>query len=210
MKTRLFILFIIFGLGFGIHPLQAQEHSVRLNLGYNYSFPLGTMKSDLISHSSPRGFAGSIGYNLTPQWAVGAEFGFQDYYQKYPRQVYNTNKAQQISGVMSNSVQVIPIMARVEYSPLLAENSKIRPYASLAAGINMVDFNQYLGMFKNQGRTSVNFGFHTGLGLRAIPGKTDKWGIDVGGDYSYAPYNKLGVKNLDNVNVHAGIFIRLQ
>lgn len=210
MKTRVSILVILAMVTLGIAPVKAQDHPVKFHLDYNFSFPVGSMTSGFISNTSSRGFLGSVTYDLTPHWTIGGQFGFQDYYQKYPRRVYNTDKTQQISAVMSNSLQTIPVMARVEYQPLLSSQSRVLPYVSLATGINLVSYNQYLGVFSNQQQSTLNFRAQAGLGARMSLGKTGKWGIEAGGSYVVSPYNKFGVKDLNNLNAHAGIYLRLQ
>lgn len=206
MKFKLFFSLCIFMmLGF---KGRAQESNLSLNLNYNYSFPLSQFNHDLVKDASPRGFTGNLMYKVNPVISLGVGMGYQDYYQRFPREVYNYGKSQQISAVMTNSIQTIPIMARVEYSPLKMETGYIKPYVSIAGGLNMINYNQYLGQFAS---SSSNTGFRAqaGLGVKIPFTKSGGWGVDLGGTYDYAPYKKFGFKDLNNANVHGGIYFAL-
>lgn len=187
---------------------KAQDSRVTLNLNYNYSFPIGEFKSGLVSDHSPRGFTGNLMYQINPLIGVGLGVGYQDYYQKYPREVYNTGKNEQISAVLTNSLQTVPILARAELFPLATSQTKIAPYISVATGLNFVDYSQYLGQFATSD-TRAGFRLQGGLGVR-IPVLQGKGGFDVGGSYDYAPYKHFGLKDLNNVNVHGGLYIQLK
>lgn len=188
---------------------KSQDSKVSLNLNYNYSFPLNDFKSNLVENSSPRGFSGNIMYEINPIISVGLGTGYQDYYQRFPRQIYNYGKSQQLSAVITNSVQTVPVMARAEISPFANTLTAIKPYLSVAVGANFINNTQYLGEFANP---SSNTGFiaQGGLGVKVPFSKINGWGVDIGGSYDLAPYNQMGYKNLDNVNVHAGIYLNLR
>lgn len=203
------ILIGLFGLLTAGFSAQSQDSRMSLNLNYNYSFPVSNFKSDLVSHASPRGFKGNVMYRFNPLISAGLDFGYQDYYQKYPRQVYNYGQTQQISAVVSNSIQTIPVMARLEVQPFSNTMTSIRPYASVAAGVNFISNNQYLGEFSNASN-SVGFIAQGGLGLKIPFVKSNNLGADIGGTYNYAPYNKFGYKDLSNLNVHAGLYFNIE
>jgi len=203
------ILIGLFGLLTAGFSAQSQDSRMSLNLNYNYSFPVSNFKSDLVSHASPRGFTGNVMYRFNPLISAGLDFGYQDYYQKYPRQVYNYGQTQQISAVVSNSIQTIPVMARLEVQPFSNTMTSIRPYASVAAGVNFISNNQYLGEFSNASN-SAGFIAQGGLGLKIPFVKSNNLGADIGGTYNYAPYNKFGYKDLSNLNVHAGLYFNIE
>lgn len=203
------ILSCLFGLFLWGFAAQAQESNLSLNLNYNYSFPVSNFKSDLVQDASPRGFTGNIMYEVNPKIKVGLGVGYQDYYQRKPRALYNYGKSQQISAVMTNSIQLVPVMARLEFDPLALSMAAVRPYISLAAGANFINYSQYLGQFAS---TSANTGFRgqVGLGVKIPFMKSGGWGADLGGTYDYAPYKKYDLKDLNSVNVHAGLYFRLK
>ena len=182
--------------------LIAQKNPLTLELNYNYSMPLSGFKSDLVSNSSPRGFRGSIMYPFNNKIAAGVQFGFQDYYQKYARGTYHSGPSQDISAVISNSIQTTPIIVKAKYYPLT--ESYVKPYISAGAGGNLVNFKQYFGEF---GSTQTNFGFlaEAGVGVMVPFKKMSTSGFFIGGTYDYAPYNKNGYKDLNSINFQAGV-----
>lgn len=209
MKIRNIIIAI---LAFQLPALytQAQTHEkVHMNLNYNLGFPVGSFNNDLVQDASSRGFTANVLYSLTPKWSVGLGVGYQDYYQKQGRQLYKYGESKDISAVVTNSIQLIPIMAKVQFSPLGASGSVLRPYASLAAGAHFINNDQYLGQFAN-GNASTGFVAEGGLGMRIALGKSRDVGIDIGGTYNYAPYNKFNYSDLNSVNVHAGVYFPLK
>ncbi|MCC7402359.1 MAG: outer membrane beta-barrel protein [Chitinophagaceae bacterium] len=207
MKNK--ILICLFGLLTAGFSAKSQSSRMSLNLNYNYSFPVSHFNSDLVNNGSPRGFTGNMMYHINPLISVGLDFGYQDYYQKYPREVYNYGQTQQISAVLYNSVQTIPVMARVEVTPFSKTLTSVRPYVSAAAGANFISNTQYLGEFSNPSN-STGFMAQGGLGVKVPFVRYNSWGADIGGTYNIAPYNKFGYKNLDNLNVHAGIYFNIE
>lgn len=188
-------------------PAAAQNQPLKLELNYNYSIPTGNFKNDIVSDNSPRGFMGSLMYPFSAQLSAGLAYGFQDYYQKYPRQLYHLSSTQDISAVLSNSVQVTPILIKAKYFP--ASASFFKPYLSLAAGGNIIDYKQYYGEF---GSSQSKFGFRAEAGLGAlIPfKKTGTSGINIGATYDYAPYHNNGFRYLNSINLQAGIELQLR
>lgn len=203
MKYKIFIslcIMMMFGL-----TAKSQESNLSLNLNYNYSFPTGEFSKDLVNDASPRGFTGNLMYRINPMISLGLGVAWQDYYQRYDREVYNYGKSQQISAVLTNSIQTIPIMARLEYRPL---KSAVSPYVSLAAGLNLINYDQYLGQFASS-TSSTGFRAQAGIGVKIPFTKSGGWGIDLGGNYDYAPYKKFDFKDMNSLNVHGGIYFTL-
>jgi len=187
--------------------VNAQKRNLNLNLNYNYSIPVSGFNADLISNSSPRGFDGALMYGFTDKLQGGLSFGFQDYYQKYPRAVYPFGKTQDVSAVVSNSIQTTPVMLKAKYAPL--NTSFIQPYVSLGAGINIIDFKQYLGEFGSS-ETNAKLVAQGGLGVTIPFGKMKTSGINVGADYNYAPYKKYNYNDFNSVNFQAGVYFRIK
>lgn len=207
MKTKYFLMMaalILFGT-----VAKSQQMPLKLNLNYNYSFPLSSFNKDLISDASPRGFTGNLMYSVNPKIAVGLGIGYQDFYQKNGRQLYKSGQSQDISAVLTNSVQMIPVTARMEYNPMGASASLIQPYIALAAGFNFVNYDQFLGQFVNRA-SGTGFRALAGVGVKIPFGKTSGWGADIGANYDYAPFKKWGLKDLNTANVHVGFFLSLK
>jgi hypothetical protein len=193
---------------FALHA-NAQKREWKLDLNYNYGFPLGSFKNDIISNASPRGFSGSFMYGISRKFDLGLYAGYQDYYQKYPRAVYQTDNHEVTSGVLSNSIQSMPILLKAGFSPLGETHAPVKPYITVGAGYTIINFTQYLGEF---GGTTTNGGFSAmgSAGVKIPFGKYSSSGVNIGADYNYVSYNKYGYNNLNNVSVHAGVFFPLR
>lgn len=198
-------LFILFMSICFTYTAGAQQGTVKLGLNYNYSFPLSGFKNDIIKHSSPRGFTGDVMYSFNNKFSGGLAFGFQDYYQKYPRVIYHSG-GQDVSAVLSNSVQTTPLLLKGNY--FFMPTSFLHPYVSLGAGVNIINFKQYLGEFGSND-THAGFLAEGGVGLMIPFRKTGTTGFNIGASYNYSPYNKDGYKNLNSANIHAGLVFEL-
>lgn len=201
------IILTALGIIFVSQPVLAQKNTVKLDIDYNYSLPVGGFKSDIVNNNSPRGFMGNLMYAFSDKLSAGLGFGFQDYYQKYPRALYPLGKTQEVSAVLTNSIQTTPVLLKAEYFPL--NTSYVKPYASLGAGVNIIDFNQYLGEFGSS-QTNARFLAQGGLGLMIPFKRFSASGFNVGATYNYAPYNMNGYHDLNNVNLKAGITVNLK
>jgi len=186
---------------------KAQDGKLKLHLNYNYSIPVGGFNSDLVSNTSPRGFNGSLLYTFNNNWEGGLSIGYQDYYQKYGRSVYALSKTQDVSAVLSNSIQTTSALLTARFSPL--NTGSVKPYIAVGAGVNIIDFRQYLGEFGSE-QTNVGFLAQGGLGVTIPFGRLKTSGIDVGANYDYSPFNKYGYTDLNNVNAHVGVFFQVK
>ena len=201
------IILTALGIIFISQSVSAQKNAFKLDIDYNYSLPVGGFKSDIVNDNSPRGFMGSLMYVFSDKISAGLGFGFQDYYQKYPRALYLLSKTQEVSAVLTNSIQTTPVLLKGEYFPLTG--TYLKPYVSLGAGANIIDFNQYLGEF---GSSQTNTGFlaQGGLGLMIPFKKFSSSGFNVDANYNYAPYNENGYHDLNNFNFLTGVTINLK
>ncbi|MEP7230398.1 MAG: outer membrane beta-barrel protein [Ginsengibacter sp.] len=181
---------------------SAQKGALQMNLNYNYGIPSGSFNSDLVSNSSPRGARGSIMYSFTDRLSAGIESGYQDYYQKYPRDLYHLPNSQDVSAVLTNSIQNTPFLLKARYS--LLPNAPVKPYVSVGAGANMINFKQYLGEF-GSAHSNVGFLAQGGLGVIIPFRKNGSSGINIGASYEYAPYKKNGYDNLNTIDLQAGV-----
>lgn len=188
---------------------EAQKGKVKLNLNYLYSVPSGSFKNDIISDASPRGVNGELMFGINNKWSAGLSLGYQDYYQKYSRDVYTTGDHEVTSAVLSNSVQTMPVLAKALYTPLAGSKAFIQPYISLGTGISVVDFSQYLGEF-GSAATSANFTVQGGAGIMVPFKKNSNAGFNLGAGYNYTAYNKFGYSNINSLAFNAGIHIPLK
>jgi hypothetical protein len=202
------IFSIIILSAFALHT-SAQKGEWKMNLNYNYSLPIGNFKNDIISKSSPRGFSGDFIYGINDRFSAGIYGGYQDFYQKYPRNLYQTDHHEVTSAVLSNSIQTIPILAKGKFMPLGGKHALVQPYLSVGAGASIINFSQYVGEF---GGTSTNGSFTAqgGAGVMIPFGRYSIAGLSVGADYNYIAYNKYGYNNLSNIGFHAGVYFPLR
>lgn len=190
-------------------PAAGQERTT-MGIQYQYGLPMGDFKKNLIKEGSPRGASIDIQYALNPRWRVGGGLGYQDFYQKNPRQTYKMSDGSDISAVVSNSVQSTALMAKASFLPLGADSSRLQPYISLGAGANMVQYNQLLGEFASSDDVWVRFAAQAGAGIQYAVGGKGKTALSLGVMYHYMPLNGAGVKNLNNLAVQAGLRFALR
>ena len=186
---------------------QAQYHNdLQFNVNYNVNIPSGSFRN-FITNPAYKGFTAGLAYPITSQLRVGLSVGYNDYYQKYPRQVYSEGAGSDISAVVSNSVQQMPLLATVDYT--LLKKGFIRPYIGAGAGVNFVSFDQYLGEFDNP-QSSAHLAVRGEAGILIPLSSYSATAIRIGGSYNYAPYNKDGISDLNNWGIHAGVSIPIR
>jgi len=199
------LLILLLTIGLNVH---AQQPGLHLNLNYSYAIPLGSFKTDVISDNSPRGVTGDLLFGINSKIAVGLGLGFQDFYQKYPRDLYQTGDHETTSAVLSNSIQVMPLLAKAEAYPL-GSKSAIQPYISAGAGLGVISFTQYLGEFGGSDN-SAGLMLQGGAGLKIPFGVTHNAGFSVGANYNMVTYKKNGFNNFNNLNLQAGVYFPLR
>ena len=199
-------LFLLLALGLNVH---AQQHELQLNLHYSYAMPLGNFKNDVISNNSPRGVTGDLLYGINNKISVGLGLGFQDFYQKYPRDLYPTGDHETTSAVLSNSVQIMPVLAKAEVYPFNGKRSAIQPYISAGAGLGIISFTQYLGEFGGTDN-SAGLMLQGGAGFKVPFNATGSAGFSLGANYNMVNYKKNGFDNFNNVNFQAGLYFPLR
>jgi outer membrane protein W len=205
MKTqfRLALLLITSVLFLTYIPVttRAQERTLQFDINYAAGIPSGSFKSDAVDKASFRGWTANLLYNITDKISVGLGTGFQDFYQKYPRAVYKLDGGE-VSAVLTNSIQTIPILAEFQYRFL--PGNIIQPYVGVGVGGNMIVFDQYLGEFDNS-KSSFKFAARPEAGVFIPFRKDGPAGIHVFGAYNYMPYKEDGVDNLNNWGAGVGV-----
>lgn len=182
---------------------------VTMKLNYNMAMPVGSLKNDYISNTSFRGAFGEIGYWFNPKVSLGLGVGYQSYYQKYGRQVYKLEDNQSVSAVLSNTLEVMPVTINGTYLPLGGSTAVVQPYVTLGAGLNLVNYRQYLGEFSD-GKPNGAFTANAGAGVFIPVNKSKSTSVQLGASYSLTPYNRNGLTSLNNVGVNAGIVFPLK
>ncbi|HEX9510878.1 MAG TPA: OmpW family outer membrane protein [Puia sp.] len=177
------------------------QNELQMSLDYNVNIPTGSFR-DFVTHPAYKGFTAGLAYPLNDQLSLGLSFGYNDYYQKYPRQVYPNGKGSDISAMLSNSIQQLPLLVTANYA--LLKRGAVRPYVGAGAGLNFVNFDQYLGEFDNpHSMTKLALRGEAGI-LIPLSGYSST-ALKIGGSYNYAPFNSYGVSNLDTWGIQAGI-----
>lgn len=188
---------LLFGMG-----AFSQQNDLTLKLNYSLAVPTGSFK-DVIGNTSYRGFGAEVMYHINNKVSAGLETGSQDFSQKYPRQLYKMADGSDISAVLSNSVQTVPILIKGQYN-FLPGNS-IQPYVALGVGGNLITYRQYVGEFSSDNKTSFGFAARPEAGIYVPFGKNSGAGFSIGAGYSYMPFKYNGITSLDNFMAKAGI-----
>jgi hypothetical protein len=187
--------------------LAQRNQPFTLALNYNVAVPVSETFKDYVSKTSFRGFQGAILYRLDEQFRLGLQVTFNDFYEKYGRQVYKTSDGADISAVLSNTLQSLPVLVKGEYS--FGKPAGIRPYIGLGAGINFVNFDQYYGEFQYS-KYSTKAAFSGDLGVLIPFSSGSNYGARVSTSYNLTPFNEEGIKNITTWNVQAGIVVPLR
>jgi len=204
MRTRILLTITTGLLFFTVMPfaLQAQERELQLDINYGIGIPSSSFKTDAIDKTSFRGWTANAMYNISNNISIGLGVGYQDFYQKYPRGIYKTSEGGEISAVISNSIQTLPVLAQVQYR--FMPGSMVQPYIGVGAGANFVTFDQYLGEFGSS-TSDIKFAVRPQVGLFVPFRKDGPAGIHLYGNYNYLPYKMNGVDNLSNWGAGIGV-----
>ncbi|HMH22264.1 MAG TPA: outer membrane beta-barrel protein [Puia sp.] len=177
------------------------QNALQMSIGYNVNIPSGDFRN-LVTNPAYKGFTAGLAYPLNDRFSLGLSFGYNDYYQKYPRQVYDDGKGSNISAVVSNSIQQIPLQITANYT--LLNKGFIRPYIGGGAGVNFISFDQYLGEFDNP-ESSTRLSLTGEAGFFIPLSRYSSTALKIGASYNYVPYHENGIANLDTWGIHAGI-----
>jgi hypothetical protein len=187
------------------------QNKLKLELSYNVSTPLGSFKNDYIKNTSYRGATGELSYAFNPKFSLGLHTGYQNYYQKFDRQTYKLEGNETVSAVVSNSMDIMPVLLRGTFYPMGAsETAKVHPYISGGAGVNLVNYGQYLGEFGGT-EGSTAFAAQAGAGVLIPFGrKINQTGFKLGATYNYSTYNRNDVSKLNTMGFNAGVVFGLR
>lgn len=202
-NNKIFFSLIIFL--FSALIVKAQKGENNFNISYNAAFPTGSFKN-IVSDNSYRGFNAGILHGISDKVSVGLATGFQDFYQKYPRQLYKLSDVSDLSAVVTYSIQTIPILAELKYN--FTPRATIQPYAAIGAGANLIAYDRLFGEFGNK-KAKIGFAAQPELGLQ-IPFTKGGAGFIIGASYNIMPFKQDDLKNLNNIGVHAGFNIPMR
>ena len=183
------------------------QQELKLAVNYNTATPLGASFRDYVNNTSFRGIQGSVLYDLMDHFRFGMQASYNDFYQKHERQVYKTTDGSDISTVLSNTLQSAPLVVKGEYSIL--NRGYIKPYIGLGAGLDFVNYDQWLGEFEYN-KHYIKPAFTGDAGLLIPFNRNSRYGIRLSTSYNLMPFKEEGIKNLDSWNVQAGISVPLK
>lgn len=190
-------------------PYYSSGNSAVFQLRYGIGFPLGGLKEN-VTNTSFNGWDASLMFPIGQHFSLGLGVEYQDFYQKYPMATYEYgDKSSNISAVVSNSIQNIPILLKGAYK-FLSPQAAIQPYISAGVGINAVSYRQYLGEFSSVDQSSGKLALNGEAGILIPVTRNHKFGFNLAAEYSYLPYNELGVNNLNFWGVKGGVYIPLR
>jgi hypothetical protein len=184
---------------------MAQQGRFKIDLNYQVGLPIGNLK-DVVEETSWRGGEIAFMYGATDALSVGLAFGSQDFYQKYPRTIIHSS-GQDISAVISNSIQTMPVMAKA--SMKLSPMGPVQPFVSLGAGANIIQYRKFYGEFVDN-RSTVGFVAQPSVGIHVPFGKRSGAGFHIAGGFNYMPFKYNDVDGLHHGVVKAGVSIPLQ
>ncbi|MGN6165513.1 MAG: outer membrane beta-barrel protein [Flavisolibacter sp.] len=191
---------------FSFSVLHAQKGETSLSIEYNVGLSMGSFK-DNVSNTSFRGFQAAVLHGLSDKFSIGFGTGFQDFYQKNPRQLYKLSDGSDVSAVVTHSIQTIPLLVTGKYN--FTAGGAIQPYVALGVGGNMISYAELLGQF---GGTQTKFGFaaRPEAGVYIPFNKKGESGLTLGASYNIMPFSQDNFSNLNFVGLHAGISIPLR
>lgn len=202
-KQYLMTAALLFGLAAGAQ----QKGKTQLDLQWNAALPQSSLKT-IVSDHSFRGMKASILYGVSNNLSVGLGTGFQDFYQKYPRQLYNLSDGGELSAVRSFSIQTIPVLATAKWA--FTPGATVQPYAAVGVGGNLVSYNDYAGEFSLDQRSKFGFAARPEAGIYVPFKKGGETGITVGASYNIMPFNTNDVTNLNHIGIHAGFTLPMR
>jgi len=183
--------------------LKAQKWGeTKMNLQAGAAIPSGSFR-DFVSKTTGRAWNLNVLQGITDKWAAGGEVGFKNFYEKFPRQLYQTTSGSDISAVLSNTAEVIPVMAKGRYN--FTPEKKVQPFFSLAAGVSFINIKQYVGEFSNIDHSQFGFTAAPELGVFIPFTKRNNSGANLAFSYHYLPFKYQGIGNLDYLSLQIGV-----
>lgn len=200
-KTHHKILLIILGMAITLSfattgKLTAQSH---FQLTYDVSVPMGNTK-DFISKSSFRGFSAELGFNLTPNFALGVKSGVHSFYETFKKDTYTEDNVT-IYGKQFRYVNSIPILLVAQY--YFMPESGVNPYITLGAGAYSFQNRIDLGLYTATNDYVWNFGLQPEVGL--LFSITDNIKLNLSARYNQI-FENNSIDNQNYLNFNAGLF----
>lgn len=197
---------------------QAQEQAASgysptslYTLSWTLSVPLGSF-NNFINNVSPTGgnFAGR--YFLKKGLAVGFEFGWNNFYKKYPRMTYYSNDGLAITGIHYTYAFVVPWKVGAYY--YFMPSAIADPYVGLSFG---GDYMEEHIMIQEYDIYDTQWGFTMSpeLGVLIKFGRYSHWGANISAQYwfntnsfSFTDYKSYSTMQGLNFNIGLTYLLR--
>jgi len=190
----------------GVQTAFSQVRSpLSVNVDYSIAQPFGSLK-DYTDKTSFRGWRAGLQYQLNDQLSVGLRSGYQEFFQKLPRAVYDY-KGGSISAVQSRSLQVVPVLATINYQ-LTKPDAAVIPYVGLGLGAASFEYNKYWGEFTDRDH-SWQFVASPEVGINIPFGKGSPLLFNASVQYSYAPYKQQEITNYNVLQANVGLRLHI-
>jgi opacity protein-like surface antigen len=203
IKISLFVLGILCMVG----KASAQMGTVKLTADYSFALPMSDLKDFVDNKSSARGWNADIMYGITNKLSLGAGFGYQSFSKKYRRQIYHTGGSD-ISAVLNNSVEIMPLQVMAKYNFL--PSAAIQPYVMAGVGAQLALYRQTLGEYDWDSRNRVGFAATPAAGIIVPLSKRNGIAFNAEAAYNYMPFNYGIVNNLNNLAIRGGLTFELR
>lgn len=185
--------------------VQAQQGNFKLELNYTVGLPVGGLH-DVTDKTSWRGGEIAFMYGITDRASIGLQVGQQDFYQRYPRTVFH-GSGTDISAVITNSIQVMPIMAKGTMR--FGTMGSVQPFVSLAAGGNFIQYRKFYGEFADS-RYKLGFAAQPSAGIHVPFGRAARSGFHIAAGFNFMPFKYADADGLHHGVVKAGVSFPLQ
>ncbi len=194
-------------LGFVLaYPATGQKGFTKGYVGYSVNIPSGSFH-DFIGDPSFRGVELGLLHGVSDKIAIGFGTCFQDFYQKYPRQVYKADDGSDISAVVSNSVQTIPLLAKFRY--YFSPEKRIQPFAGAGIGGNLALYRQFLGEFADsRNKFAFQVQPEAGIYIPLRPGAES--GFSLKASYNFIPFKVDDLSDLNSIGISASFHFPLR
>ncbi len=170
------------------------------------AIPLASFSDSYIDKTSFENYSVSIEWITRGAVSFGGELGYSFFSKRMPRGIYE-NGDQTVSAVQTRTLTQYPVQFFANYH-FLPKNSTIQPYVQASAGVSILDYTVYYGIF-SEPKQKISLTYGVGVGSKFLFKRDGSFGADVrvkyaGTSFKY-DYLESGVSSL---NASVGIFYR--
>ncbi len=170
------------------------------SLSWALSVPLGSL-NDFINNVSPAGGNFTGRYFLKKGFAIGFEFGWNNYYKKYPRMTYYSNDGLAITGINYAYAFVVPWKAGAYYYFL--PSAVADPYIGLSFGGDYMEEHIIVQEFDIY-ETQWGFTLSPEAGVLIRFSRSSHWGASLSAQYWFNT-NSFNFNDFKAYNIMQGL-----